>query len=126
MCSAQALKGINAAIDSSALKDEAYSVYFPALSMFNRMMSITWVSLGGALAIAFVVMLLSVHVYVAVIITLLVVAVDLNLWAAIHYFGYELGPVNSNSLVRFLPVSSQFPSTCSRLPLVFGRSNVAC
>ena len=79
-------------MDGSELSAKAFGAMFPVFSMFVRIQGLVIQSLAAALAVAFVVMLLSINVWVALMIGVIVIMVDADLLAAIYFFNNNLAP----------------------------------
>ena len=79
-------------MDGSELSAKAFGAMFPVVSMFVRIQGLVIQSLAAALAVAFVVMLLSINVWVALMIGAIVIMVDADLLAAIYFFNNNLAP----------------------------------
>jgi hypothetical protein len=76
-----------------------YTPWLAAYSMYLRISEILISSLLVALAVAFGIMLLSVNFSVALIIAVIVIMVDLDLYAAIYYFDNNLAPFSYAAVV---------------------------
>jgi hypothetical protein len=72
-----------------------------------RIQDLLYASLAWALAVAFFIMLLSVHVGVALIIACIVVVVDSDLLAAVYYFDNNMAPFTFAAVVISVGASSQ-------------------
>lgn len=107
-------------MDGSELSAKAFGAMFPVFSMFVRIQGLVIQSLALALAVAFVVMLLSINVWVAVMIGAIVIMVDADLLAGIYFFNNNLAPFT------FAAVSSSTAPHCLARPTADRRCSGRC
>ena len=119
--SMDALEAMDDIMDGSELNAKAFGAMFPVFSMFVRIQGLVIQSLAAALAVAFVVMLLSINVWVALMIGAIVVMVDADLLAAIYFFNNNLAPFtfaavsSAPPLRRIAPLDLDLPLTVAAL-----------
>ena len=106
--SMDALEATNAIVDASALDATAFGQFFPVFSMFQRIDGLLYASLGTALAVAFLIMLLSLPIHVSLIIGIIVVMVDMDLMAAIYWQGNNLAPFSFAAVVISVGLSLDY------------------
>lgn len=94
-----ALRLTNEIVDSSSLTATAFGPLFTVYSMFSRIDDLLYTSLAMALAVAFVIMLLSLPIHVALLISAIVVMVDADLLAAIYWQNNNLAPFSFAAVV---------------------------
>lgn len=94
-----ALKSTNDIVDKSPLTATAFGPLFTVYSMFARIDDILYSSLAMALAVAFLIMLLSLPIHVALLIAAIVVMVDADLIAAIYWQDNNLAPFSFAAVV---------------------------
>jgi len=95
----EALRLTNDIIDATPLKATAFGPYFTIYSMFTRIDDLLYASLATALAVAFAIMLLSLPIHVALLISAIVVMVDADLLAAIYWQDNNLAPFSVAAVV---------------------------
>ena len=94
-----ALRVTNEIVDNSPLAATAFAPQFTVFSMFARIDDLLYVSLAMALGVAFVIMLLSLPIHVALLISFIVVMVDADLLAAIYWQQNNLAPFSFAAVV---------------------------
>ena len=94
-----ALRSTNEIVDNSPLAATAFGPLFTVYSMFARIDDLLYTSLAMALGVAFVIMLLSLPIHVALLIAAIVVMVDADLLAAIYWQNNNLAPFSFAGVV---------------------------